>query len=283
MKTEAEIKNQIMSVADKIGAKVVALNGSRVYQTKNTDDFQDFDIVYFVSDDKMQTLIDNRQWLDDFGEVLVMQTPMDLNPKPIDNTKRFNFLMLFKDGWRLDLGLVPLSEIATWAKKDPVAKILSDPNQLLKDLPLEQTNQRYRRKKPSQGAFTRHANQFWWSVPYVIKGILRKQFMYAADNYYENVFGEYLVMMEWMVSGRNNFEAVFGQNLKFLFDYLDADEKIRLESYADFSSFTMMKDNLLNMMMSFNEIAKKFASDYGFDYNADEALNVIEYAHQKLA
>lgn len=279
---EEKIEQTILNVAKKINVKAIAENGSRVYQTNDTDEFQDFDIVYFVDEDQMQPLIDHRDWLKDFGEILVMQTPMDLNPKPIDYQKRFNFLMLFKDGSRIDLGLVPLNEIATWAKKDPVAKVIQDPSHLLDNLDLVQSNERYHRKKPSQGAFTRHVNEFWWTVPYVVKGILRHQFMYAADHYYENVLGEYLVLTEWSVSGRNKFEAIFGQNLKFLFNYLTPDEQIQLQSFCDFSSYSMMKDNLLKMMMSFNEIAKKFASDYDFIYNEQEAMNVIEYAHAKL-
>ncbi len=148
---------------------------AHVYKARS-DEFTDFDIIYVVPDDQMQHLIDERGWLDEFGERIVMQTPMDLTPRPIDYTKRFNFLMLFTDGNRLDLGLVPESEIGAWAKADPIAQVLFDPAHILAGLELVQDDRRYFRKKPSQGFFFRRTNEFWWIGPYVVKGILRNQF-----------------------------------------------------------------------------------------------------------
>lgn len=280
MRTADEMLKIIMQTAEQLKVQAVTLNGSRVYQA--SDQLQDFDVVYVVADAEMPQLIEERSWLQNFGEIVIMQTPMDLNPKPIDYTKRFNFLLLLQDGNRVDLGLVPRSQVELWAKKDPVAKVLADPEGILADLALTTSPNRYRRKQPSQGAFTRHCNEFWWTTTYVAKGLKRQQFMYAADNYYENVLGEYLVILEWSVSGRNDFTTIFGQNLKYLFDYLTPAEAEKIQAYCDFSTSVKIKNKLLALMTDFDQMAADFAVKYGYQYNQREALQTQKYVQDLL-
>lgn len=282
MRTKAEMRQLIFAVAEKLGVvRAIAANGSRVYKARS-DEFTDFDIIYVVPDDQMQHLIDERGWLDEFGERIVMQTPMDLTPRPIDYTKRFNFLMLFTDGNRLDLGLVPESEIGAWAKADPIAQVLFDPAHILAGLELVQDDRRYFRKKPSQGFFFRRTNEFWWIGPYVVKGILRNQFFYAVDHYFDGILGEYLMQVEWRVAFEHDFQVNLGKNVGDLFSYLTVAEQDELRRFSNMSSLETVAQNMVEIQERYQALAIQNAQQIGLDYDPTSGERVMEYTNTKL-
>ena len=74
MRTEKQIYDTILNFAkadDRI--RVVTLEGSRTNINIIPDDFQDYDITFFVTD--MQSFINSDEWLNVFGERLIMQNP----------------------------------------------------------------------------------------------------------------------------------------------------------------------------------------------------------------
>ena len=282
MRSITEMEQAVMSVAYKLGVvRAVAQNGSRVYQQRS-DEFADLDIIYVVPEDQMQSLIANREWLDEFGPRLIMQTPMDLSPKPINYAKRFNFLMLFEDGNRIDLGLVPEKEMATWAKEDPIAKVLYDPANLLGGFALESDDHRYWRKKPSQGFFYRRTNEFWWIGPYVVKGILRQQFFYAADHYFEGILGEYLMQVEWQAAFEHDFKINLGKNVGELFKYIPEAEQADLQRFSDMSSLKVIAQNLVEIQERYQQRAIENAAQLGLEYDPSDGERVMRYTKAKL-
>lgn len=51
------------------------LNGSRVDEKVEPDIFQDYDVVCLTTDVALYR--ENRQWIKQFGEIMIMQTPDD--------------------------------------------------------------------------------------------------------------------------------------------------------------------------------------------------------------
>ena len=81
MRTEKQIYDTILNFAkadDRI--RVVTLEGSRTNINIIPDDFQDYDITFFVTD--MQSFINSDEWLNVFGERLIMQKPEDMELFP---------------------------------------------------------------------------------------------------------------------------------------------------------------------------------------------------------
>ena len=74
--------------------RVVTLEGSRTNINIPPDDFQDYDITFFVTD--MQSFINDDNWLNVFGERLILQKPEDMELFPAVE-KGFSYLMLFTD------------------------------------------------------------------------------------------------------------------------------------------------------------------------------------------
>ena len=117
MRSEKQVYDTILNFArmnERI--RVVTLEGSRTNINIPPDDFQDYDITFFVTD--MQSFINDDNWLNVFGERLILQKPEDMELFPAVE-KGFSYLMLFTDDVKIDLTLLPLDlidEYFTWDK-----------------------------------------------------------------------------------------------------------------------------------------------------------------------
>ena len=60
--------------------RLVTLEGSRTNIHIPRDDFQDYDITFFVTD--MQSFINSNNWLNVFGERVILQKPEDMELFP---------------------------------------------------------------------------------------------------------------------------------------------------------------------------------------------------------
>jgi aminoglycoside 6-adenylyltransferase len=82
MRTEAEMMDLVLSVARKDDrVRGVILNGSRANPNAKKDRFQDYDIVYLVTD--VQLFKQDPDWIDVFGERMILQLPDDMqSPSP---------------------------------------------------------------------------------------------------------------------------------------------------------------------------------------------------------
>jgi len=107
MRDEQEMLDLILNLAkadERIRA--VYMNGSRTNPNVMKDRYQDYDIVYVVTETK--SFIENKHWISVFGDIAILQEPY-LNDLGFDEQHDFSqsyaWLMLFKDGNRLDLGI----------------------------------------------------------------------------------------------------------------------------------------------------------------------------------
>lgn len=280
-RSETEMWTLIQQVADNLGVvQALALNGSRANPQVVPDQFQDFDIVYFVPDQAMQPLLTDRQWLDQFGERVVMQAPGDFDAQP-DYHHKYNLMMLFTDGNRLDLGLCPLSGIADWAANDPVAKVLSDPQHLL-PTNLLHSDRLYWTTAPTARDFRNCCNEFWWVTPYVVKGLQRHERFFATDHSYQICLQELRRLLGWQVAAKANYQLNLGKNDKYLWAQLSPTLQSQLQVSLDLATEAAIARGLVQLNQTFDQQAQRFAKDQGFTYDAAEAEAVQQYVHQNL-
>lgn len=83
MRTEKEMYDLILSIAqnDK-KIRAVYLNGSRTNPNVPKDIFQDYDVVYIVTE--TLPFIEDKDWIKCFGEILYMQYPDEHPDYPSD-------------------------------------------------------------------------------------------------------------------------------------------------------------------------------------------------------
>ena len=108
MRTDQEILELILGTAEKLQVDAVALFGSRTNQKVQTDEFQDYDLVYVVDD--IDNLTSDLSWLDQFGKRIIEQE--------VTLGHRRLYLMLFEDGNRIDLTLCPKEHINEWVDSE---------------------------------------------------------------------------------------------------------------------------------------------------------------------
>lgn len=124
MRTEKEIYDLVLNFAfqdERI--RIVTLEGSRTNVNIPKDNLQDYDITFFVID--MGEFLKSDDWLSVFGNRIMMQKPEDMELFPPEE-KGFSYIMLFDDGVKIDLTLLPVSMLEEYLTRDKLVKIMLD-------------------------------------------------------------------------------------------------------------------------------------------------------------
>ena len=268
MRTETEMLDLILQTAKTLKVDAVALSGSRTDAQAPKDEFQDYDVVYVVDD--LDNLTSDLSWLEQFGNRLIEQYNV-LGHRRL-------YLMLFEDGNRIDLTLCPKDHIQEWVDSEAGFTVLEDEKGLFE--PYSPSLGRYWTNPASQTDFEKACNEFWWVSAYVVKGICRKQVIYATDHLYGICQQELLKILAWQVAADKGTIDV-GKNYKYLFQYLPAEKEKEFSNLLDFSSLDKITQSLFATMQLFYHEAQSLAHKMGFDYKKDVAEKMIGYAEER--
>ena len=261
--------NLILQIAKKIQVDAVALSGSRTDGQAPKDKFQDYDVVYVVED--LDTLTRDLAWLDQFGTRIIEQHNILGN--------RRLYLMLFEDGNRIDLTLCPKVHIKEWVESEADFTVLEDTKGLF--VPYSLNPQRYWESPASEIDFEKACNEFWWVSAYVVKGICRKQVIYATDHLYCICQQELLKILAWQIASDRGAVDI-GKNYKYLFNYLPIEKEKEFSALLDFSSLDKITQSLLATMEFFHQEAQYLAQKMGFKYEKEVAEKMMRYAEENL-
>ena len=188
MRTDHEILGLILGTVKTLKVDAVALSGSRTNQKVQTDEFQDYDVVYVV--DNLDNLTRDISWLDQFGTRIIEQHNILGN--------RRLYLMLFEDGNRIDLTLCPKDHVQEWVDSEAGFTVLEDKKGIFETY--SPSPERFWIHPASETDFEKTCNEFWWVSAYVVKGICRKQIIYATDHLYGICQQELLKVLAWQVA-----------------------------------------------------------------------------------
>ena len=269
MRTDQEMLELILGTAKKLQVDAVALSASRTDTKAPKDEFQDYDVVYVVDD--LDNLTSDLAWLDQFGTRIIEQHNILGN--------RRLYLMLFEDGNRIDLTLCPKEHIQEWVDSETGFTVLVDEKGLFESY--SPSPQRFWTSPASETDFEKACNEFWWVSAYVVKGICRKQVIYATDHLYGICQQELLKVLAWQVASDKG-KIDIGKNYKYLFNYLPSEKEKEFSALLDFSSIEKITQSLLATMQLFHQEAQRLAHKMGFDYDREVAEKMIEYAEEKL-
>ncbi|MFZ2559517.1 MAG: aminoglycoside 6-adenylyltransferase, partial [Lactococcus raffinolactis] len=161
--TSETLYNLILTTAQENTAiLMIGSEGSRNDPTVTPDQYQDFDITYFVSDDVFPTfdVFDRSR----FGDMMIQQILPEKN--------RWCWLMQFMDGNRLDLKIQPVSVVPDYLAEDTLNTILLDKTGHYTNLTAT-SDRTHWVQRPTQSEFDDSITEFFWVSTYVLKGILR--------------------------------------------------------------------------------------------------------------
>lgn len=271
MRTEQEMFDLIINTA-KEDERILAvmLNGSRADPHAVKDIYQDYDIVYFVTD--VSPYWDNREWLESkFGKISVLQTPETMGLVPPDNDGSFVFLTIFEDGNRIDLNITSDAYI----DDGEPAVILLD-----KCGYLSQVNPRddfWFIEPPTEKFFHDCCNEFWWCLNNVAKGIARDELPYVMNMFNVCVRDMLNKMTEWYIGMHYDFKVSAGKSGKYFKEYLPGKlYNMYCETYSD-SNYENIWKSVFNACELFRTMANEIVEEFGYTYNKAEDSNMTSY------
>ena len=268
-RSQEQMLRLFLQTAKSLQVDAIALSGSRTDTKAPKDEFQDYDVVYVVDD--LDTLTSNLAWLDQFGARIIEQHNILGN--------RRLYLMLFEDGNRIDLTLCPKEHIQEWVDSEAGFTVLVDEKSLFESY--SPSPQRFWTSPASETDFEKTCNEFWWVSAYVVKGICRKQIIYATDHLYSICQQELLKILAWQVASDRGAVDI-GKNYKYLFNYLPIEKEKEFSALLDFSSLDKITQSLFATMQLFHQEAQSLAQKMGFKYEKEMAEKMMRYAKEKL-
>lgn len=256
------------------------MNGSRVNPNVMQDDFQDYDVVFVVTE--TASFINDKQWINKFGIPFYFQLP-DENPNYSNDKENFyGYLVHYDDGVRLDIHIETLSHALEHIKDDSLCKILIDKNNYLPAID-ESSDKNYWVKKPTQEAFLVCCNEFWWCTNNLAKGLARKEILYVQDMANFVVRKELEKMLSWKVGIKTDFKVSVGKSAKYISKWLPKNEyQNYLQTFFSCDIQTAWKSIFL-MCDMFEKTALEISTFLKFEYNQTESKNAKTYLEKIFA
>lgn len=208
MRGEQEMYDLILGYAERDpNVRGVILNGSRADPARRLDAFRDYDIVYLVTDVAPYKEGDISPA---FGEVLVMQRTDESELYQEHYPRMACYLMQFADGSRIDLTIARVEDYRGYCFDDRLSMVLLDKDGFLPTLPAP-ADVSYGVGRPSPRLFQECRNEFWWTAPYVSKGLWRGQLLYAQHILEECTRPMLRFMLAWQLGGEQGFPVYPGK------------------------------------------------------------------------
>jgi len=263
MRSEDEMYELILATAEE-DARVrgVILNGSRADPTARRDIFQDFDVVYLVSD--VRPFRDDATWIDRFGERIILQTPEAMPSfAPVDDG-RFVYLLQLADGNRIDLTLYPVGSMGSVPRDHPSVVLLDKDGALQATPPSADGHPDSR--PPDAQAFADACNEFWWVATDIAKGLWREEIVYAKHLLDCVARAQLTRMLAWHVGVEAGFSRNLGKYGRHAERHLEPEAWALLRRTYCRADCGDAWEALFSMCDLFRATATSVADRLGFDY-----------------
>ncbi|MBP7402382.1 MAG: aminoglycoside 6-adenylyltransferase [Clostridia bacterium] len=275
-RTDQEMLDLILRIAqeeDRIRA--VILNGSRTDPRTPGDLFQDFDILYIVTE--LESFIPDASWPGRFGDLAILQRPDDMDitgagRRPAVPRKSYAWLMQFRDGRRIDLTAV-LADDRERLLRDSLRVLLLDKDGLFPPFPTPD-DRAYHVPAPTAKQFDDCCNEFLWVSPYVAKGLWRGETVYVRETLEQLVRPQLLRMLSWHAGMRHGYAVSIGSYHKKLESLLDPSLRRMLGRTWPDARPEQVWDALLTMGRLFRRAAGEVAASAGFTYPEEDHRRV---------
>ncbi|UTH15063.1 aminoglycoside 6-adenylyltransferase [Macrococcus epidermidis] len=227
------------------------------------DQFQDFDIIFVTR--HINEIIKDKDWHKQFGDILIMQEPdFELDRK---HYSVYGYLMQFRDMTRIDLRLMHPDSILNYIN-DAYSIVLLDKTGNYQSFNFNK-EEMYLTKVASQYEFNKNVNEIYWVSTYVIKGIARKDFMYAEymlANPVKNAFIE--LIKQYILSKKDIEEYNFEKVNQHILEHEEIKDSLIKFSCND--SLESIEENTKLIVEQTNELATKISLKQGIKYNKAE-------------
>ena len=269
MRNEQEMLALLLSTAQQDERiRAVCLEGSRTNPNAPRDIFQDYDVVFVVTE--TESFQQDKGWIDRFGERLYLQYPEDHPVYPSDRHNCYGWLIQFADGNRLDLHVSTSSWVLEKDAQDSLFTVLLDKDGLFAGRKPPDDSAHWV-QKPDQALFSAQCNEFWWCLNNLCKGLWREELSYAQWVMGDLLRPVLLEMLSWKAGADRDFHISVGKCGKYLPNFIEKSLwKDYLSTYCSANPGEMWVAGE-TMCALFHQTAQQVAEKLGFCYDVTEA------------
>lgn len=246
--------------------RAVYLDGSRTDPTVTPDSYQDFDVVYVVTD--VTSFVSDPGWIRALGTPVIVQEPdkpeygWGTTEQQVDG---YAWLMILDSGVRIDLGMQSVATAPARFLQDRLRQVLMDKDGLLPPAP-QPTNEGFWEKRPGEGEYLACCNEFWWCLNNVAKAIAREQYPMAVTHLQDPVRAMLFKILGWYVGDLHGWRISVGKQGKYLDLLLPADDYAQLLKTFPHADPDDLWDAVFAMTALFRKTGEHVAVSHGYRY-----------------
>jgi aminoglycoside 6-adenylyltransferase len=277
-----EVFNTLIQWAEqRESIRAMLLTSTRAVPNAPVDFLSDYDVILIVDD--IHPFYEDRSWLEDFGDVLVVYWD-PVYPDPEYGNEKTANVTQYADGLKIDFTLWPVELLqriiqapALQAELDAGYRILLDKDRLTEGMKLP-TYRAYIPVRPTNEVYQLLINDFFTDVPYMAKCLLRGELLpakWCLD--YDMKHVHLRPMLEWLVGLKHNWSVPTSSLGKGLKKQLPLEIWSQLEdSYAGGN----MQENweaLFRTITLFRQVAREVGAGLGYEYPLELDQRVTTY------
>jgi aminoglycoside 6-adenylyltransferase len=261
--------------------RAVVLTSTRAVSGAAVDALSDYDVILIVQ--SIQPFTEDRTWINDFGEVLVVYWD-PINPDPEFGIDTIANVTQYADGLKIDFTLQPVSLFekivaapVLSAELDAGYRILLDKDELTASM-LPPTGTAYIPKLPTRETYLALINDFFTEAPYVAKYLWRDELLPAKWCLDYDMKHTYLrQLLEWRVEVDHNWSLPVGSLGKGLKKHLPPDIWAQFETTFANASLEDNWEALAKIMAFIRQVAVEVGNRLGYEYPHDVHQRVLAY------
>ena len=282
MKDNHDVIQQLIQWAEqRDSVRAMLLTSTRAIPNAPVDVFSDYDVVLVVED--IHPFFEDRSWLEDFGEVLVVYWD-PIHPAPDYGIEQAANVTQYANGLKIDFSLWPvelmrkiLQAPTLPAELDAGYRVLIDKDALTEGMQ-PPTYTAYIPTPPSEQAYQKVIEDFFSDAPYAAKCLWRDELLPAKWCLDYDMKHVYLrPMLEWRMEldhGWSVRTSALGKGLK---KRLPPEIWSQLESTYAGADIAENWDALFRTMALFRQVAIEVGEALGHTYPLDLDQRVTTY------
>jgi aminoglycoside 6-adenylyltransferase len=264
--------------------RVMLMTSTRAVPNAPVDVFSDYDIVLVV--ENIRPFYEDRRWLEDFGEVLVVYWD-PIYPDPDYGNEKFGNVTQYAAGLKIDFTLLPVE----WLQKvveapalptelDAGYRILLDKDYITVGMK-PPTYSAYIPVPPTNEAYQKWIEDFFSDAPYVAKCLLRGELLpvkWCLDYDMKHIYLRQV--LEWKIGLDHGWAVPVGALGKGLKKRLPPEIWSQLESTYAGVGIEENWEALFRTMALFREVAMEVGERLGYKYPLDLDQRVTAYVQK---
>jgi len=265
--------------------RAMLMTSTRAIPKASVDDLSDYDVILVVDDIRPFHEVYHQagNWLEDFGEVLVVYWD-PIYPDPDFGIDKSANVTQYADGIKIDFTLWPVELLlriveapALPAELDAGYRVLLDKDKLTGEM-RQPTYSAYIPTPPTNEIYQKWIHDFFSDAPYVAKCLLRNDLFPAKWCLDYDMKHIYLRrMLEWHMEIEHNWSVPANYIGKGLKKYLSAEIWSRLESCYAGPKAPDNWEALSHTMALFRQVATEVGQKLGYTYPLELDERVVAF------